>query len=144
MEDISEIVKMCGDLNREDPGPRPVPESNTLRTLEMLRAEPVRGKAVVLEIDGIVVGYAFLISFWSNELGGAVCNIDEFYVKLTYRSQGHGRSLFQALITENSLWPEKPVAIELEVTPQNDRARAFYASLGFEEVRNAHMRFLFQ
>jgi ribosomal protein S18 acetylase RimI-like enzyme len=40
----------------------------------------------------------------------------------------------------SALWPRRPVAIELEVRPDNTRAIAFYEGLGFEHATNAHMR----
>ena len=38
------------------------------------------------------------------------------------------------------LWPGIPVAMELEVSPKNRRARALYERLGFVEIRNARLR----
>ena len=72
---------MCLALNVEDPGPSPVPAANTRQTLHVLRTQPQRGRAVVLELAGHLCGYALLISFLSNELGGEVCAIDEIYVE---------------------------------------------------------------
>jgi hypothetical protein len=40
---------------------------------------------VVCDVERRTVGYALLISFWSNELGGEVCNIDELFVAPVYR-----------------------------------------------------------
>jgi hypothetical protein len=68
---------MCMELNAEDPGPNPVQPQHVRRTLAKLREEPNRGRAVVCDVERRTVGYALLISFWSNELGGEVCNIDE-------------------------------------------------------------------
>ena len=87
-----------------------------------------------------IVFYALLISFWSNELGGEICNIDELYVCRHVRGNGHGKALIMSLKTENSIWPNKPVAIELEVSPHNSKARAFYEKLGFSPLRNTVMR----
>ena len=134
------IIEMCRELNREDPGPHLVPDSHMERTLAALRAEKTRGKAVILELDNKVEGYALLISFWSNELGGEVCNIDEFYVRASSRGLGHASELVESLISGTPLWAQRPAAIELEVTPQNSKARALYSKLGFEIATNAHMQ----
>lgn len=131
---------MCRELNREDPGPDPVPDDNVRRTLSALRAEPIRGCAVVLEIEGKVEGYALLISFWSNELGGQVCNIDELYVRPLVRRRGYATKLVRDLVQGSPLWPRERVVVELEVTPQNEQARALYFRLGFQAVKNSHMR----
>jgi GNAT superfamily N-acetyltransferase len=123
---------MCLALNSEDPGPRPVPREQTYRTLQKLREESSRGRALVLELNEAVVGYALLISFWSNELGGEVCTIDELYVDPTKRRQGHGTKLFEELHTNCELWPSELVALALEVRPGNARAHALYERLGFK------------
>jgi hypothetical protein len=64
------IVDMCLALNREDPGPQPVAIHQVRRTLAEVRANPVRGVIPVLELHRRVEGYALLVAYWSNELGG--------------------------------------------------------------------------
>lgn len=130
--DDEDIVSMCMALNAEDPGPAPVPPRQVLHTLAKLREEPYRGRALICEVNGHPAGYALLISFWSNELGGEVCNIDELFVAPAYRGRGLAAELFTMLASsEQSLWPGKPVALALEVSPANERARALYERLGF-------------
>jgi GNAT superfamily N-acetyltransferase len=140
--DEQQIVEMSLALYTEDPAAGPVPAGHTRQTLSMLRAEPARGRAVILELDDRIAGYAFLISFWSNELGGEVIVIDELYIRAHARSQGHARNLFRTLCCDNPLWPSHPVALELEVTPENKRATALYTNLGFTRIKNARLRLL--
>jgi ribosomal protein S18 acetylase RimI-like enzyme len=138
--DDEAIVTMCLALNAEDPGPKPVTPQQVRRTLAKLRDEPKRGRAVVCDVEGRTIGYALLISFWSNELGGKVCNIDELLVIPDYRGRGWATSLFYGLATgEPSLWPNRPAALALEVASQNQRARALYERLGFRG-KNIAMR----
>lgn len=138
--DDDAIAAMCAALNRDDPGPQPVPEAHVRATLAALRAEPVRGRAVVLDAGGEAVGNALLVSFWSNELGGEVCNVDELYVRPAWRGRGLGSALVRSIASGAGPWPRVPVAIELEVSPENPRARALYGALGFRPVRNAMLR----
>lgn len=133
------VVEMCMGLYREDPSVDPVPEEHIRRTLAALRREPSRGRAVVLEIDGRIVGYSLLISFWSNELGGQTCDVDELYVLPEHRSRGLGSALFDA-IDRAEIWPEQPVAIALIVTPNNQRARRLYERLGFRAMGTTLVR----
>ena len=109
-------------------------------TLETFRAEPTRGRAIVLDVDGETAGYAFLVSFWSNELGGEICTVDELYVTARVRSQGYGTMLVESLAAGAPIWPRRPVALELEVHPRNTRARALYERLGFRVKRNETLR----
>jgi GNAT superfamily N-acetyltransferase len=137
--DDDAIVAMCLALFAEDPSDEPIDAARVRRTLARLRAEPVRGRAVVAERDGAPIGYAFLASFWSNEYGGELCVVDELYVVAAHRGGGIGTSLFDAVASDRALWPERPVALELEVTPDNARARALYQRLGFK-AKNALLR----
>jgi len=131
-EDDDEAVIALGlALYDEDPSPEPITALQFERTLAMFRREPWRGRALVVEAGGDIVGYALLVSFWSNELGGEVCDIDELYVRPTHRSRGHGSALLEALGRGSTLWPSDAVALALEVTPDNARARALYERLGF-------------
>jgi GNAT superfamily N-acetyltransferase len=136
--DDEAVVALCLALYAEDPG-RPVDADQVRRTLDAFRREPVRGRAVVAEQEGRVVGYAFLVSFWSNEYGGELCAVDELYVVPSRRGRGLGTGLLEAIETDRALWPAPPVALELEVTPANRRARALYERLGFR-ARNATLR----
>lgn len=140
--DGESIVSMCLALNAEDPGEEPMSAAQVRHTLQTFSAEPVRGKAVVLDVNGHCVGYAFLVSFWSNELGGEVCTIDEMYVQPELRGRGHGAALFRSLSSGDGLWPRRPVALELESTPDNSRARSLYRRLGFMHKRNTTLRLI--
>ncbi len=138
LEDEASIVEMCLALYAEDPG-EPITEAQVRRTLDTLRHEPTRGRVLVAARGGDVVGYALLVSFWSNENGGEICTIDELYVRAAFRGEGLSTKLFKELADARELWPVRPVALELEVTPSNARARAFYERLGFS-ARNATLR----
>ncbi len=137
--DDADIVSMCMALNSDDPGPTPVSAEQVLRTLARLREESHRGRAVVCEVNGRLAGYALLISFWSNELGGEVCVIDELFVSPAHRGRGLATDLLTKLGQRESFRGATPVALELEVSPANGRARALYERLGFRS-ENITMR----
>jgi GNAT superfamily N-acetyltransferase len=134
------VASMVLALYREDPAPTEVTRAQALRTLERLEAEPVRGLALVAESTRGLVGYALLCSFWSNELGGEVCIVDELFVTPEARSRGLATALVLGLCARQLPWFEHAVAVELEVTPGNRRARALYERLGFRPYHNALMR----
>lgn len=143
-KDDSQIVQMCLELNREDPGIRPVEENQIRKTLFEIRQHPIRGKIWVLDLESEVCGYSFLMSFWSNELGGEICYIDELFVAKKYRQKGYGTYLIQSLVNRTGeFWDKNCVALDLEVTPDNHRALALYASLGFIPWKNSMQRLRF-
>jgi ribosomal protein S18 acetylase RimI-like enzyme len=129
--DDGAIVSMCVALYVEDPGLYRVEPAQVKRTLERFRAEPLRGRSLVLELEGRAAGYALLSSYWSNELGGEVCMVDELYLEPAARSRGFATALCEALVLGSPLWPRPAVALGLEVTPGNRRALALYERLGF-------------
>ena len=128
--DDNSLVEMCLRLYDEDPGILPIHPENMRATLRALRREPSRGRAVVLDIKSQLSGYALLIAFWSNELGGNICEVDELFVVPERRNLGHGKSLFEAILN-GGVWPTPIVGLALGVTPHNVRARTFYERLGF-------------
>ncbi len=127
------LVEMCLGLHRKDPGPLGGDARHLRETLATFRREPWRGRAVALDVGRQVVGYALLVAFWSNELGGEVCDVDELYVARDFRGRGHGAALFEA-IERGDVWPAPAVAVALGVTPDNAGARRLYERLGFAAV----------
>ena len=125
------LIEMCARLYREDPGTVPAEAVNMRTTLRALRSDSSRGRAVALEIQGHLCGYALLIAYWSNEFGGEVCAVDELFVVPERRSQGHASALFAAI---PELWHTAAVALAVGVSPQNGGARRLYERLGFATV----------
>lgn len=140
-EDHPLIIEMSMELYQEDPGSEPVPIDHIQRTLGELTANPTRGRVLVLKVDGKAEGYALLITFWSNELGGEIFTVDELYVRQKSRGQGHASALLKGLIEGQLPGVKRPMAVDLEVTPKNARAMALYSRLGFSPLKNAHLRF---
>jgi GNAT superfamily N-acetyltransferase len=132
-DDDERLVEMCLHYYREDPGARPVTPEQIRGTLATFRDESWRGRAVVLDVDGRPAGYALLVSFWSNELGGEICDVDEVFVAPPHRDRGWGKALFAA-IERGELWPSPIVGMALGSTPGNDAARRLYERLGFEPI----------
>jgi GNAT superfamily N-acetyltransferase len=136
-EDGEAIVSMCLALYREDPGFAMVEAEGVRQTLAVFERQPGRGRAVVAEVGGRVVGYAFLVPFWSNEQGGEICEVDELYVRPDLRGEGLGSALFGAIDAEHF---GSFAGTALGVTPGNARARRLYERLGFRAVGTTMFR----
>jgi len=137
-EDEPAVVALYLALNAEDPGTIPPDPARPRRTLALFRSAPDRGRCVVLEEGGSVAGYALLVPYWSNELGGVVCSLDELYVAPSARRRGRAGELLDLLAAGALGWPDS-VALHLTVSPSNERARALYARHGFRAVPDTPM-----
>lgn len=120
-------------LSLEDRQDKPLSAEFAERTFAQFKAHPDQGGIIVFEADTELVGYAILINFWSNEFGGNVLNVDELYVVPNWRGQGIGTGLMEYLITTKY---NQAVMLQLEVSPDNERARKLYTSLGFVTYKN--------
>ena len=130
------VLSMMQALYAED---EPASEADFRRfpaTIDLVLREPGRGRIILFRESGSLVGYALLIPYWSNEFGGTLLFVDELYVNPEARSRGIGRRFFELLSNEP---PFAAVAIALEVSPRNTRARALYESLGFIPRANAQL-----
>lgn len=129
-ETVAEFVKQ---LYAIDPHGKPMTEEKIKRTFEVLSKDPTRGTIIVIEHGDEIIGYAILINFWSNEFGGNIVNVDELYIKEEFRSQGIGTEFIKHVADTKF---SNAVALQLEVTPDNDRAYKLYEKLGFKKHEN--------
>ena len=136
--DHAHVVRMVHALYAEDPSPRSPSDRDVERTLAVL-ADAARGGVLVVDDgDGVPFGYAFLTRLWSNELGGDIVFIDEIWVAPERRGRGVGTAVIAHAM--QTMRERGAVAFELEVTPDNARARALYERLGFRPLRNTSLR----
>ena len=129
-EEVTAMIRM---LYEEDAAPSTVDPSRFPATVTHFLAHPAAGKIIVFE-EAAIVGYSILIPYWSNEFGGTILFVDELYVKPEARSRGIGRRFFEYLEDEKL---DETVALALEVSPANVRARRLYESLGFAARKHA-------
>ena len=128
------VVAMMRGLYAEDPASAPVDAARFSETIRVLLAHPERGRIVLLMEDDDVRGYTLLIPYWSNEFGGTLVFIDELFVLPEARGRGLGRKFVEWVKAGR---PYDAVAVLLEVSPANVRARRLYESLGFVARANA-------
>ncbi len=135
-EDGAAVAELIRSLYREDPSDRPMLPEKISGTFDSLANHPDRGCIIVLESETGIVGYSIVINFWSNEYGGNVSFIDELYIKKEFRGGGIGTNFIKYLAESKF---GNAVALRLEVTPNNKKARKLYESLGFKLHKNDTM-----
>ena len=99
MDDLAELEQMILALYREDPPGEKMSLKKIRRTVQELLSHPEKGNINIFCVDDTVVGYAIVIYYWSNEYGGNIASIDEFYVKPLWRGKGIGTSFLELVAT---------------------------------------------
>lgn len=137
-EDRSLLAQYILQLYEEDAAEEEMTLHKIEKTIEVLQTNPKAGNILIAVEGETVIGYAILIRYWSNEYGGWLIFIDEFYVAKAFRGRGVG-SKFMNYITNDYF--TDVVGFALEVLPGNEGAMALYRRLGFEEDGRSHLFF---
>ena len=130
---FADVAAMMSRLYAEDPAQHPINPRSFPKTLRFLLANPSRGRVILLKKHRQLVGYALLIPFWSNEFAGTLLFIDELFVLPQHRGHGIATTFFSRLKLHP---PFNAIALALEVTRTNRRAKRLYQSLGFVRRTN--------
>jgi ribosomal protein S18 acetylase RimI-like enzyme len=100
-----------------------------------------RGRIWLILEDDAVMGYAVLIWSYSLEYGGLAAELDEFYLKPEARGRSVGKAAMQAFL--EVCRDAGVVLLRLETELENEAARGFYRTLGFEIVKRTFMQLEF-
>lgn len=139
-QELDSVVELMGLYYSEDLG-YTLPAEQARATLQALANSPATGALYVAEAPsapGPLAGYALVIRYLSNEYGGFVGYLDEFFLRPEARRQGHGSRLLTGLIdvAANS----GLTALWLEAEPHNQAAQRLYARHGFAPSPRVFMR----
>jgi len=109
-------------------------DPGTLRAgMQALLADPSRGRAFVLEADGVAAATLMLTTEWSDWRNGWFWWIQNVYVRPADRGRGFYRRLHEhvcALAAERS----DVYGLRLYVESENRAARATYRAMGMDET----------
>lgn len=130
-DDAEGILRLLGEYHRQE-GLASYSGTRMRALLDEIFESPQRGKILVAEHHGELVGYALLVRRYSFEWAAEVAVLDEIFVQGKSRDHGIGRRMIAHC--EDYAASEGLPAITLEVSHQNIAAREFYRSLGFERV----------
>lgn len=129
--DRQTYMELTGEFYASPAVLRQIPESYRAATFEELLKEDGTACGLLFFKEGAPAGYALFNRAFSQEAGGKVLWIEELYVRPRFRGGGVGSEFFEYLF-ENL--PKDVKRIRLEVEAENEKARALYARLGFEEL----------
>ena len=130
----ADVLAMMRSLYSEDQAQSsPDPEKFPL-TIAFLLSNRSHGRIILFLENRVLCGYALLIPYWSNEFGGTLLFVDELFVMRKARNRGIATRFFAFLERER---PFSWVALALEVSPRNQRARQLYETLGFKGRDNS-------
>ncbi|MDZ4834667.1 MAG: GNAT family N-acetyltransferase [Candidatus Melainabacteria bacterium] len=137
--DVPELQLLVEELYVTDAGPKAFIPDVSL-TQKALKAGSKKGRLLIFERDGSIVGYAILIFFWSNEFAGDIVDVDEILVTRSARGSGVGTAFFSWLKRE---YKNQATGWSLQVKPTNKRAYKLYQAMGFRTSSNWHMYNIF-
>lgn len=123
-------------LYREDPPGQRMSPRKIRHTITEFSSHPDKGSIMIMHVGDIIIGYAIIIYYWSNEYGGNIAHIDELYVKPSWRNKGIGSSYIKRVSKTKGM---NFKGIHVETTPANRKALAFYSQQGFKKTKNRHM-----
>lgn len=93
-------------------------------------------KLVIIEEANKTAGYGLLAFYWSNEAGGMVTQLEEFYVLPQYRGKQLGSHFLSWLLDTYS---SQTARFRLELCPDNLGAKKLYERFGFDTLNYIQM-----
>ncbi len=135
--DKKEIVRLMSGLNREDSEELPLDRK---KINELFKHAPKKQyvQIFVAQRNGKIIGYAIYNKAFSVELSGLYGEIDEIYIKPSYRNQGIGTG-FIDWIKKYSIKKNFNM-LYLVTTLNNKNAQRLYKRLGFKKM--PHLNFV--
>lgn len=108
----------------------PFKDSHSRPALERILADPILGRAYLIELDGAVIGYCAVCFGYSLEFGGRDAFVDEIFLLEEHRGKGFGGIVLERVAEEARA--HGVVALHLEVERNNAPAKRLYGRSGFE------------
>lgn len=136
-ETREELVSLMHEFYHSPAVLAPVPDAYFERTCDEILAGSPFAAAHLIRKNGKLAGYALLAFTYSNEAGGLVVWIEELYVRPEFQGQGLGSRYFAWL---QEAYGDRAARMRLEVEPENERARALYSRMGYEDLPYMQMR----
>ncbi len=101
--------------------------------VETLLADGAKGRYLIAERAGEVLGALAVTTEWSDWRNGWFWWVQSVYVDASARRQGVYSALYEAVLRDAKNDP-KVCGVRLYVERENDRARQTYAQMGMQET----------
>jgi GNAT superfamily N-acetyltransferase len=137
LDELPQLVALLTILFSEEAEFSPDYEKQT-RALEKILSDEAAGTVYVAREEGRVVGMASLLYTVSTAEGGTAALFEDLVVLPTHRGRGIGTALAAFIIAEARR--RGVLRLTLLTDVQNERAQAFYRSLGFADSPMKPMR----
>ncbi|MEG1608273.1 MAG: GNAT family N-acetyltransferase [Clostridia bacterium] len=122
------LTLMMAEFYDSDAVMHEVDSDNFEKTINMLiHGTPFQDCFVFVE-DGRAVGYALIAITYSNEAGGMVAWLDEFFINDDMRGKGIGKKFLEFMKGQYGEFGR----FRLEVEDGNDKAEALYKMFGYQ------------
>jgi len=128
--DVPAFLALVGARHRDDPPGWNLPQEQILATFRELQRNKDRGTLFVFEQGLVLVGYAVLINYWSNRLGGLALVVDEMYVD-PQRGDPELPGDFLKLLAHVA--PPEVRALRVAADARDRSARGALRELGFKD-----------
>jgi ribosomal protein S18 acetylase RimI-like enzyme len=134
--DLPNLEQMIFALYREDEYGEVMSCQKIQHTVQELMQHPEKGRIIVFCLGKAVVGYSIVIYYWSNEYGGNIAVINELYIQPQCRGKGIDTCFLEYIVAVGG---GSVKGLQLEVTPVNEKAFAYYCRQDFEPEKNRHL-----
>lgn len=126
--DRQDYLKMAEEFYNSSAVSHPVPPENFRQAFEHMINDGRYMNGFIIEHNGEAAGFCAVAKTYSQEAGGIVIWIEDFYVRPEFQSKGLGRECLEYIRKSYS----EAVRFRLEVTDVNEGARRLYERIGFE------------
>jgi GNAT superfamily N-acetyltransferase len=139
-DDVPQLVELLGILFTQEHELTPDPVKQR-RALELILADPSRGRIYVARRGGKAIAMAALHFTTSTAEGGKVAGLEDCIVYPEHRRKGAGKALLEYVIEQARA--EGALRVMLLTDGDNTSAQALYRKMGFAPSSMLAMRLKF-
>jgi len=129
------FVEMADEFYHTSAVNHPVPRENFEKAFDSMVNDGTYYNGYIFEDNDAVCGFCTVGITYSQEAGGIVIWIEDFYIRPDFRGKGLGSGIFERISTD---FPNA-ARYRLEITESNQGAKRLYERMGFEVLPYVQM-----